>query len=343
MTGYRRFGSGCRAIRRRVLPWVDVATGSLGQGLPDGVGVALAGKYLDGCRYRVWVLCGDSEMAEGSMWEALDKAAYYGLANLIAIVDVNRLGQRGPTELGWDTRRLRPPARGVRRARHRDRRPRSRRDRRGASPRRRARAASPTVILARPSRARASPRSRTARAGTASRCPPTWPDAAIAELGGDRDLRRPRSACRRAPGRAGAGAPAPQIDLPPLRARRRRSPPARPTARRWPRSAPRAATSWPWTARSATPPTPRSSRKAHPDRFFEMYIAEQQIVAAAVGLQRARLDRRSPRPSPRSSPAPTTSSGWPPSAAPTSACAARTPASRSARTAPRRWRWRTWR
>ena len=85
-----------------MLPWVDVATGSLGQGLPDGVGVALAGKYLDRLPYRVWVLCGDSEMAEGSIWEALDKAGYYELSNLIAIVDVNRLGQRGPTELGWD-------------------------------------------------------------------------------------------------------------------------------------------------------------------------------------------------------------------------------------------------
>ena len=48
------------------------------------------------------MLCGDSEMAEGSVWEALDKASYYELGNLTAIVDVNRLGQRGPTELGWD-------------------------------------------------------------------------------------------------------------------------------------------------------------------------------------------------------------------------------------------------
>jgi transketolase len=102
MTGYRQFGSRLEGHPTPVLPWVDVATGSLGQGLPDGVGVALAGRYLDELPYRVWVLCGDSEMAEGSMWEALDKAAYYGLSNLTAIVDVNRLGQRGPTELGWD-------------------------------------------------------------------------------------------------------------------------------------------------------------------------------------------------------------------------------------------------
>lgn len=102
MNGYRRFGQRLEGHPTPVLPWVDVATGSLGQGLPDGVGIALAGKYLDRQPYRTWVLCGDSEFAEGSIWEALDKAAHYELSNLIAIVDVNRLGQSGPTELGWD-------------------------------------------------------------------------------------------------------------------------------------------------------------------------------------------------------------------------------------------------
>lgn len=67
---FREFGSRLQGHPTPVLPWVDVATGSLGQGLPIGVGVALAGKYLDEEPYRVWVLCGDSEMAEGSMWEA---------------------------------------------------------------------------------------------------------------------------------------------------------------------------------------------------------------------------------------------------------------------------------
>ena len=102
MTGYRRFGQRLEGHPTPILPWVDVATGSLGQGLPDGVGVALAGKYLDRLPYRVWVLCGDSELAEGSIWEAFDKASYYQLPNLIAIADINRLGQRGPTDLGWD-------------------------------------------------------------------------------------------------------------------------------------------------------------------------------------------------------------------------------------------------
>lgn len=85
------------------LPYVDVATGSLGQGLGIGVGMALNGKCLDRLPYRVWVLLGDSEMAEGSIWEAVDKAGYYKLDNLIAMLDMNRLGQRGETSLGWNS------------------------------------------------------------------------------------------------------------------------------------------------------------------------------------------------------------------------------------------------
>jgi len=99
----RRFGSRLEGHPVPLLPWVDVATGSLGQGLPIGVGVALAGKYVDKLPFKVWVLMGDSEMAEGSIWEAVDKAGHYRLGNMVGIVDVNRLGQRGETELGWDT------------------------------------------------------------------------------------------------------------------------------------------------------------------------------------------------------------------------------------------------
>jgi transketolase len=84
------------------LPWVETATGSLGQGLPVGVGIALAGRRLDRADYRVWVLCGDSELAEGSVWEAAEHAGHEDLDNLVAIVDVNRLGQRGPTRHGHD-------------------------------------------------------------------------------------------------------------------------------------------------------------------------------------------------------------------------------------------------
>jgi transketolase len=99
----RKFGSRLEGHPNpHVLPFVDVATGSLGQGLPIGVGMALNGKYLDRLPYHVWVVLGDSEMAEGSIWEAFDKASYYKLDNLIGILDMNRLGQRGETELGWN-------------------------------------------------------------------------------------------------------------------------------------------------------------------------------------------------------------------------------------------------
>ncbi len=99
---FRKFGSRLQGHPTPAIPWVDVATGSLGQGLPFGVGIALAGKNLDRLPYRVWVLCGDSEMAEGSMWEAFEHAAFYKLDKLTAIIDVNRLGQRGETMHGWD-------------------------------------------------------------------------------------------------------------------------------------------------------------------------------------------------------------------------------------------------
>jgi transketolase len=99
---FRKFGSKLEGHPVPVFPWIDVATGSLGQGLPFSVGIALAGKRLDRLPYRVWALCGDSEMAEGSMWEAFVHGAYEQLDNLTAIIDVNRLGQRGETMHGWD-------------------------------------------------------------------------------------------------------------------------------------------------------------------------------------------------------------------------------------------------
>jgi transketolase len=99
---YRQFDSIFEGHPTPRIPWVDVATGSLGQGLPYAVGMALAGKRLDRLPFRVWTLCGDSEMAEGSQWEALEHAAFYELDNLVAILDVNRLGQRGETMHGWN-------------------------------------------------------------------------------------------------------------------------------------------------------------------------------------------------------------------------------------------------
>ena len=102
LLSFRRFGSRLQGHPTPLLAPTDVATGSLGQGLPIAVGIALAGRRLDQLPYRVWVLCGDSEMAEGSIWEAFQHAAWAGLDNLTAIVDVNRLGQTRETMLGWD-------------------------------------------------------------------------------------------------------------------------------------------------------------------------------------------------------------------------------------------------
>ncbi|HWF51395.1 MAG TPA: transketolase [Solirubrobacteraceae bacterium] len=102
LLSFRQFGSRFQGHPTPILPWVDVATGSLGQGLPVGVGLALAASHLDHSPSRVWVLCGDGEMAEGSIWEAFDHASFYRLGNLNAIVDVNRLGQTGETMHGWD-------------------------------------------------------------------------------------------------------------------------------------------------------------------------------------------------------------------------------------------------
>jgi transketolase len=99
---FRRLGSRLQGHPTPVLPWVDVATGSLGQGLPVGVGLSLAASRLDQSPARTWVLCGDSELAEGSIWEAFDHASFERLGNLTALLDVNRLGQTGETMHGWD-------------------------------------------------------------------------------------------------------------------------------------------------------------------------------------------------------------------------------------------------
>src|SRR5579883_928187 len=98
----RKLGSRLEGHPTPRLPWVDVATGSLGQGLAAAVGMALVTKRLEHREARQWVLLGDSEMAEGSNYEAMEEASFYGLASIVAILDMNRLGQRGPTMLEWD-------------------------------------------------------------------------------------------------------------------------------------------------------------------------------------------------------------------------------------------------
>src|SRR5690606_7863936 len=91
---YRKRGRRLEGHPTPVMPGVEVATGSLGQGLPIAVGLALADRAL-GSPAHTWVLTGDSEMSEGSMWEGFDLGGYADLSNITAIIDVNRLGQRG--------------------------------------------------------------------------------------------------------------------------------------------------------------------------------------------------------------------------------------------------------
>lgn len=98
----RKFGSRLEGHPTMEFPYTETATGSLGQGLSIGVGMALNAK-LDKLSYKTYILMGDSEVAEGSVWEALEIATFYKLDNLIGVIDVNRLGQRGETLLGYDT------------------------------------------------------------------------------------------------------------------------------------------------------------------------------------------------------------------------------------------------
>jgi transketolase len=283
MTGYRRLGSRLEGHPTPELPWVDVATGSLGQGLPDAVGVALAGKYVDELPFRVWVLCGDSEMAEGSIWEALDKASHYKLSNLVAIVDVNRLGQRGPTELSWDldSYARRVSAFGARafvidghnlaevdRAMREASAP-------GSS--------QPAVILARTSKGRGFSEVEDKEDWHGKPLPPQMAERAIIELGGERHLvvRGPKpEPVARASRRAADGAA--QVKLPVYTV----------GAKVATRKAYGDALTALGARRDVVAMDGEVSNSTHadefakqyPERFFEMYIAEQQLIAAAVGF-----------------------------------------------------------
>lgn len=99
---YRKFGSNLEGHPTINFPYAETSTGSLGQGLSIGLGLALNAKYIDNLPYKTNVLLGDSEMAEGSIWEAIQLAVHYKLDNLVGILDVNRLGQRGQTMYGYN-------------------------------------------------------------------------------------------------------------------------------------------------------------------------------------------------------------------------------------------------
>ncbi|HUG55796.1 MAG TPA: transketolase, partial [Candidatus Limnocylindrales bacterium] len=279
LLSFRRFGSRLEGHPTPVIPWVDVATGSLGQGFPISVGVAWAAKRLTGAPYQVWALLGDSETAEGSVWEAFDRGGFEQLANLTAIVDVNRLGQRGPTQLEWDIdayaarveafgwaaiaidgHDLEQIDEALGRARAGDR---------------------PTAIVAKTVKGKGVSSVADKDGWHGKALDAEAAKQALAELGGDRPSRtfevakppswRPRPAplpkapefktyaepvaTRRAYGDALVALAAARADVVAL------------------------------DAEVSNSTHSEELKKAYPERFFETYIAEQQMVAAAVGMQ----------------------------------------------------------
>jgi transketolase len=276
---YREFGSPLQGHPTPVLPWVDVATGSLGQGLPIAVGVALAGKYLDKLPYHVWALCGDSELAEGSIWEAFDKASQYGLSNLCAICDINRLGQRGPTEHQWqmDLYQARVESFGCR-AIVIDGHDIAQIDRALAEAR--AERERPVVILARTKKGSGFSEVEDKEDWHGKALPPDMAERAIKELGGIRDLRiapnPPEPGEPKTP-RGGGKVELPTYELG-----------AKVATRKAYGDALRALGARPEVvvldAEVSNSTYAEFFKKDHPERFFEMWIAEQQLVAAAVGM-----------------------------------------------------------
>jgi len=275
---YRRLGSRLEGHPTPRLPWVDVATGSLGLGLPVGVGLAL-GLRLDGLPGRVWVLTGDSELAEGSMWEGFARAGHAGLDNLIAIVDVNRLGQSGETMLGWDTgayaERLRAFGwHAIEVDGHDlgeiDRAYRAASDGDGR----------PVAILARTRKGRgvAAVEDRNGFHGK----PLDDPEAAIAELGGRSDLTvapRPPAPVTPRPRAAARAVELPAWPLGEMVAGRRAYGEALAALGD---AEPRVIA---MDGEVSNSTYSELFRRSHPERYLEMYVAEQQMVAAAIGLQ----------------------------------------------------------
>ncbi|OON81946.1 transketolase [Streptomyces tsukubensis] len=275
---FRTYGSRLDGHPTPRIPWVDVATGSLGQGLPVGVGMALTAKRLDRTDCRVWVMCGDSELAEGSIWEAAEQAGYDHLDNLTAIVDVNRLGQRGPTRhghdldayarrfhaFGWHTIEVDGHDVGAIDAAYQE----------AAST-----AGEPTVILARTLKGKgvAATEDREGLHGK----PLKDSEGAIRELGGVRNI---RIQVQRPTGAEALARHEGRLELP-----------------RYDKGGDEVATRNAFGEALTALGSARgdvvtldgevgdSTRaeffsKEHPDRYFEFFIAEQQLVAAAVGM-----------------------------------------------------------
>ena len=279
LEGYRRFGQRLEGHPTPVLPWVDVATGSLGQGLPDGVGIALAGKRLEKAPYRVWVLTGDSELAEGSMWEALGTASHYGLTNLVTLVDVNRLGQRGETALGWDldTYAARVEAFGAEAVvvdGHDVQAIDAALARVDEGPER------PLVILARTVKGKGIPGIEDQEDWHGKPMPEDRAEEAIDALGGIRSLQvrgpRPPEVERATPTRGTVELPTFEVGEE-LATRKAYGPALTALGDADPRVVA-------LDGEVSNSTGVADFVQAHPERFFEMFIAEQQMVAAATGL-----------------------------------------------------------
>jgi transketolase len=290
LLSFRKLGSRFEGHPTPVIPWVDVATGSLGQGLPVAAGLALAAKRFDRSPSRVWCLCGDSEMAEGSIWEAFDHASHWELDNLVAIVDVNRLGQTGETMHGWDLDLYAGRARAF-----------------GweaievdghdveaiedAYAQAESVSGRPTVVLARTKKG-AGVKAVEDQPGKHGK-PIEDAEAAIAELGGERDLtvevaKPERAAAGRDAGGSGeqprrsdsGGFAPPRYELGDEVATRK----AYGEALKALGDARADVVALDGEVSNST--YSEIFRDAHPDRYVELYIAEQQLIATAVALQR---------------------------------------------------------
>lgn len=261
-----------------VLPWVDVATGSLGQGLPIAVGMALDGKRLDKLPMRCWILLGDSEMAEGSVWEAFNAASHYKLDNMTAILDMNRLGQRGETMLGWNSGSYAERARAFGwhvievDGHNLDQIDRAYQEALKVTDK-------PQLIIAKTEKGHGYSKIANKDGWHGKALSKEQAEEAIKELGGNQNVKcqvqKPAAAKPAAP--SSGKYQAPSYDKP---------------------VATREAYGDALKALGAVRPDvvvldaevsnstyAEKFRDAYPDRFFEMYIAEQQMVGAAVGLQ----------------------------------------------------------
>ncbi|WP_028065581.1 transketolase [Solirubrobacter soli] len=275
---FRKLGSRLEGHPTPRIPPTDVATGSLGQGLPIGVGVAMAGRSLDQLPYRVWVLCGDSEMAEGSMWEAFQHAGWEKLDNITAIIDVNRLGQTRETMLGWDldgyVRRIESfgwkaiaiDGHDVEAIE-------------AAYTEAENTVGQPVAIVARTKKGKgvAAVEDQPGKHGK----PLDDPEGAIAELGGERslsvDVARPSTAAAHTFPTSGGSLPAYGLgDEVATRKAYGESIAALGSLR---------GDVVALDGEVSNSTHSEDFREAHPDRYFEMFIAEQQLVAAAVGMQ----------------------------------------------------------